>query len=443
MAITQANKGPGDLLRSSDWNELLAEAKRLDSAKFDKSGGNLSGNLSVSGALAVGTNQFSGSLNVSSNNQFQARLQQTKNDEWARLALNANGNEWHLAVGAPGIGVMAGNLNFYSPAVGDVLSLQPTGRVGVGVNQPTTTLHVRGGNWDLTNTDGDLKIGNDTYRLKIGIALGGGGAGDTRIRAMGGSNRLVLGSGSTDMLILQEGAGLAIPNVTLNFGAQVRQMINLWHEVYGIGIQSWTQYYRTDRNFAWFIGGTHNDNLLDPGGGTAAMALVNGSLGIGTTAPAQKVHVIGPRLRLEWEGRRLDLRADGSAVDVFSETSDLVLNNNERLTIARHLRYYQTFSQVSARELKDHIAPISLDEATAIVMSLKPVSFQYKDDIHQETQLGFVADEVPPAVATRDGAAVKPTHIVTALTRLVQEQQEALRELKAEIDRLKQQPHTT
>src|SRR5437016_1239048 len=102
MAITQVNKNPGDLLRSSDWNELLVEAKRLDDAKFDKSGGALGGNLAIGGALAVGTNQFSGSLNVSSSNPVQLRLQQTQNYDWSRLVMNANGNEWQLAVAAPG-----------------------------------------------------------------------------------------------------------------------------------------------------------------------------------------------------------------------------------------------------------------------------------------------------------------------------------------------------
>src|SRR5215212_10261361 len=114
MAITQANKNPGELLRSSDWNELLTETRRLDDAKFDKSGGVIGGNLSIGGALAVGTNQFSGSLNVSSNNPVQLRLQQTSNTNWSRLVLNANGNEWQLAVGAPGAGPMAGNINFWT-----------------------------------------------------------------------------------------------------------------------------------------------------------------------------------------------------------------------------------------------------------------------------------------------------------------------------------------
>jgi trimeric autotransporter adhesin len=47
-----------------------------------------------------------------------------------------------------------------------------------------------GDRWDLATTEGDLRIGNDTHRLKIGVALSGGGAGDVWFRAQGGSNRM-------------------------------------------------------------------------------------------------------------------------------------------------------------------------------------------------------------------------------------------------------------
>jgi len=68
-----------------------------------------------------------------------------------------------------------------------------------------TKLDVMGGNWDVTNTEGDVRIGNSTYRLKIGVATAGGGAGDVRIRPAGGSSRLMLGA--KDAVII-DSAGL-------------------------------------------------------------------------------------------------------------------------------------------------------------------------------------------------------------------------------------------
>ena len=60
----------------------------------------------------------------------------------------------------------------------------------------------------------------------------------------------------------------------LYLGAQTRQMLNLWKENYGVGVQSWTLYSRSDADFCWFRGGTHSDTRSDPGaGGTLAMKL--------------------------------------------------------------------------------------------------------------------------------------------------------------------------
>lgn len=77
----------------------------------------------------------------------------------------------------------------------DRVTVSSTGNVGIGTTAPVSKLDISGGNWDVTNTEGDLRIGDATYRLKMGVALGGAGAGDARIRAAGGTNRLMLGAG--------------------------------------------------------------------------------------------------------------------------------------------------------------------------------------------------------------------------------------------------------
>ncbi|WP_414570414.1 tail fiber domain-containing protein [Nostoc sp. CCY 9925] len=73
---------------------------------------------------------------------------------------------------------------------------------------------------------------------------------------------------------------------SLRFGASTRQMINLWNENYGIGVQNGTQYFRSDKNFVWYKGGTHNDTELNPGDkGTVQMVIKDGNVGIGTVDP--------------------------------------------------------------------------------------------------------------------------------------------------------------
>lgn len=81
---------------------------------------------------------------------------------------------------------------------------------------------------------------------------------------------------------LQEGdEGGAKVESSLNFGADTRQMINLWKEEYGIGIQANTVYTRSGHGFAWFAGGRHHHDMYNAGeGGRLLMVLNNGGLAI-------------------------------------------------------------------------------------------------------------------------------------------------------------------
>ena len=107
----------------------------------------------------------------------------------------------------------------------DVLTIVDQ-RVGIGTLDPTAPLDVAGkNNWNPNTTEGDLRIGNDTYRLKIGVALGGAGAGDTRIRAEGGTNRMMLGGGANDILTVTDanvGVGTITPVASLDVQGDIR-----------------------------------------------------------------------------------------------------------------------------------------------------------------------------------------------------------------------------
>ena len=66
----------------------------------------------------------------------------------------------------------------------------------------------------------------------------------------------------------------------IGFGAATRQMLNLYANAYGIGVQSYSFYSRSDSEFAWFRGGVHDNGTGNPGsGGTRQMRLDgNGNL---------------------------------------------------------------------------------------------------------------------------------------------------------------------
>jgi hypothetical protein len=80
--------------------------------------------------------------------------------------------------------------------------------IGIGTTSPATRLDIRGGdNWDLVNGEGDLRIGNASYRLKMGIALGGGGVGAANIMQTGGIGNLGIGAGGKYLLQLNGPGG--------------------------------------------------------------------------------------------------------------------------------------------------------------------------------------------------------------------------------------------
>ncbi len=86
---------------------------------------------------------------------------------------------------------------------GGFLAISNNGRVGINNANPATPLDVGGGNWDVVGGEGDFRIGSDAYRLKMGIATSGGGAGAASIMVQGQNgayNVLSLGSQGNKIL---------------------------------------------------------------------------------------------------------------------------------------------------------------------------------------------------------------------------------------------------
>lgn len=278
--------------------------------------------------------------------------------------------------------------------------IRATGHVGIGTTGPTDRLDVAGGLRILTGSNpirftsawssfpdqagitNQAEISNDTVNYKTLMIVGNRAAGLGR-RVSVWDRLEIHGILAVDDDILVGHAG------AMSFGNQTRQMIHLWSNDYGIGVQSATQYYRSGGNFAWFLGGKHDDDTLNPGqGGKRLMALnSDGNLAI-----------VGN-----------GFKPGGGA---WASSSD--------------------------RSLKQNVQPMQgvLDK----LLKLRGINFEWKEPEKQGnltgTQTGLVAQEVeevfPEWVGTGpDGLKFLAIRGFEALTV------EAFRDLKTEVDRLR------
>jgi len=85
------------------------------------------------------------------------------------------------------------------------------------------------------------------------------------------------------------------------------------------------------------------------------------------------------------------------------------------------------WTNASSREYKDNIEALAMEEALDALKELNPVKFAYKND-KTEKHVGFIAEEAPDLIATKDRKGLSSMDIVAVLTKVVQEQQKVIQE---------------
>ena len=70
--------------------------------------------------------------------------------------------------------------------------------------------------------------------------------------------------------------------------------------------------------------------------------------------------------------------------------------------------------------------------------SLNPVKFSYKAS-SDEHHVGFIAEDVPELVATKDKKGMSSMDVVVVLTKVVQEQQKTIAELSRKMSELERE----
>lgn len=155
MAEPYVRANPNDIITSDKWNSIQMEARK-----------EIHGHRHTGGAEGV-------------------KISGEGIDPAANVAIAS------LKVGGKDFTAEIGRLDARLEAIKKTLSLEGP-------------LQIAGGSWDVTNSEGDLRIGTSSHRLKFSVALGGADAGDARIRAQGGTERLLLGCGPSDTLAISE-----------------------------------------------------------------------------------------------------------------------------------------------------------------------------------------------------------------------------------------------
>jgi len=112
-------------------------------------------------------------------------------------------------------------------------------------------------------------------------------------------------------------------------------------------------------------------------------------------------------------------------VGTDSPSERLEVNGNVKAT---------SFLKSSSRKLKENILKISPEEAVDALAELNPVKYNLKDDKDKNLHLGFIAEDVPDLVASRDRQSISNDHIVALLTKVIKEQEKRLLELAEKVE---------
>jgi hypothetical protein len=196
---------------------------------------------------------------------------------------------------------------------------------------------------------------------------------------------------------------------------------------------------------------------IRPGAPSSSIFIdVGGNIGFRTSSPGYPVHLktdssTNAEIVAERTGGATNFLSASASYGFFGTTSNhpvrvnvngsykMQLNADNSLAMASGATCTAggVWTSVSSRDAKENIKNLSADEAIKALDGLNPVTFNYKAE-KEEQYVGFIAEDVPELVASKDKKHLTPMDVVAVLTKVVQEQQKMAQEQQRTISELKE-----
>ena len=407
-------------------------------------------NTATGTSMGIGTSTQSSVLSVVGTNPYVSdpieagiHIGQAPNG-YAAIELVGDNNKCLIDFSKPGVGAgghfyrlvsnlsSRNNLEIFAPGDTIALTVDESAHVGIGTTSPSANLHIQG----LTRTANAVISNVPTLSIDNSFDLNYGPDRDFRwnfrrdngdaVTAWGGD--LILSDwNATKQLdhILHiknyndttpgaVGIGTSSPGYKLDVAGVINGSTlridggtgNLYVPgvIYTDG--NWGMLFRAavaglEADFAWFDSSAGN--------GVELMRLEDGKLGIGTTSPYAKLHVVGASggITSVSPHRSYFVYGNTALTNTGTNWGDMSIYANDDIVSGAYIGSVKGTIGASDRRIKSNIQDINDTLALEQLRLLQPKTYQYKDVRSRGTELviGFIAQEVkeviPTAVTTR------------------------------------------
>ena len=375
----------------------------------NKSGGSVR-RVSIWDSLEV-----NGDLNVNSSLKFSTTTRQKIDLYQASYGIGVQSNTQYFRTARNFAWFKAGSHHTtgFNPGSGGTVQMVISDRsVGIGTTTPAARLQVRGGAIMP-------EIGNSTAAGILFPPNPAGGSGDQAwIRYY---------PGATERTTLEIGIGNdTYDNIALmatgNVGIGTREPNHKFHVKAGSAVglfesTTTSAYLRlyTSQGSGYRVEVANRSGgrlaLYTAGAGDTLNITRDGKVGIGTTAPAEKLHIIGS-VRGSAGGGALRISTTYGYIDVGPMNTAWchIQTDRPKFYFNKQAQAYGGFATYSSRKIKKNIRYLNTEDEENVlnsISSLRLVNYRLKDrDLGNKTHLGLIAEEAPDIVVSEGGNAI-------------------------------------